>query len=92
MVSAFRGIPYTSTGSARVQGWLGSPRARLRGTRERATSGPLTLIDALEMNARTGARPWLAHTQEDDARMLIARGDPADAERAERLREEAFST
>jgi hypothetical protein len=31
--------------------------------------------DALEENARMGARPWLAHTQYDYARMLVSRGD-----------------
>jgi tetratricopeptide (TPR) repeat protein len=29
--------------------------------------------DALETNQRIGARPWLAHAQEDHARMLVAR-------------------
>jgi eukaryotic-like serine/threonine-protein kinase len=38
--------------------------------------------NALEMNRRIGARPWLAHTQEDYARMLIARGTPEARERA----------
>ena len=28
------------------------------------------------MNERMGARPWLAHTQHDHARMLDARGGP----------------
>jgi hypothetical protein len=38
--------------------------------------------DALQTNAAMGARPWLAHTQYDDARMLTARGwagDPGHA-------------
>ena len=30
--------------------------------------------EALAMNTRTGARPWLAHTQHDYAAMLLARG------------------
>ena len=38
--------------------------------------------DAMEMNARMGARPWLAHTQHDYARMLLARDGPGDRERA----------
>ena len=37
--------------------------------------------DALEMNARMGARPWLAYTREGHARMLLRRnpnvGGPA---------------
>jgi hypothetical protein len=31
---------------------------------------------ALRMNERMGARPWLAHTQEDHARMLLRRNAP----------------
>ena len=37
---------------------------------------------ALEMNQRIGARPWLAHTQTDYARMLSARREQGDGERA----------
>jgi tetratricopeptide (TPR) repeat protein len=40
---------------------------------------------ALAMNERMGARPWLAHTQGDYARMLIARDEPGDRGRALRL-------
>jgi tetratricopeptide (TPR) repeat protein len=38
--------------------------------------------NALEVNERTGARPWLAHTQHDYARMLLRRDSPGDRERA----------
>ena len=34
--------------------------------------------DALAMNARMGARPWLAHTQHEYATMLLARNQPGD--------------
>jgi adenylate/guanylate cyclase family protein len=37
--------------------------------------------DALGMNARMGARPWLAHARCDYARMLLARGEPGDRDR-----------
>jgi predicted ATPase/DNA-binding SARP family transcriptional activator len=40
---------------------------------------------ALRMNDRMSARPWLARTQQDYARMLGKRGHPGDAERAEKL-------
>jgi tetratricopeptide (TPR) repeat protein len=48
--------------------------------------------DAIEMNARMGARPWLAHTQDDYARMLLARNQAGDRERALELLTEAVST
>jgi len=48
--------------------------------------------DALEMNERMGAWPWLAHTQHDYARMLLARGSPADRERAQQLLDAALTT
>jgi hypothetical protein len=38
--------------------------------------------DALAMNARTNARPWLARTQCDYARLLLTRDTPGDRERA----------
>jgi tetratricopeptide (TPR) repeat protein len=47
---------------------------------------------ALEMNARMGARPWLAHTQRDYARMLVARSAPGDRQRAQLLLSEALTT
>jgi tetratricopeptide (TPR) repeat protein len=37
--------------------------------------------EALRMNARMGARPWVAHTEREYARMLAARGAPGDRER-----------
>jgi tetratricopeptide (TPR) repeat protein len=44
---------------------------------------------ALAMNERMGARPWLAHTQEDYGRMLLDRGD---TERASGLIAAALAT
>jgi len=40
---------------------------------------------AVNLNRRIGARPWLAQTQEDYARMLRARGRAGDDERAAEL-------
>ena len=45
---------------------------------------------ALEMNRRIGARPWLAHTQHDYARMLMARDKPGDGDRELELVREAL--
>jgi DNA-binding SARP family transcriptional activator len=48
--------------------------------------------DALAMNERIGARPWLARTQDDYAQMLLARGDPGDEEKARSLLDGARAT
>jgi eukaryotic-like serine/threonine-protein kinase len=41
--------------------------------------------EALRMNERMGARPWLAHAQEEYAHMLMRRNAEGDRERAEEL-------
>jgi tetratricopeptide (TPR) repeat protein len=48
--------------------------------------------DALAMNARMEAWPWLAHTQFQYAQMLLARGASSDRERAFALLDSALST
>jgi len=50
------------------------------------------LRDALRLNARIGARPWAARTQADLARLLLARDQPGDRERAIELLEAALGT
>jgi class 3 adenylate cyclase/tetratricopeptide (TPR) repeat protein len=45
--------------------------------------------NALALNDRLGARPWLARSQEDYARMLFERGGPGDEDRAQQLLLEA---
>jgi DNA-binding SARP family transcriptional activator len=47
---------------------------------------------ALAMNAKMDARPWLAHTQSDYARMLLARGAVGDGEKAQELLCQARTT
>jgi hypothetical protein len=47
---------------------------------------------ALEMNARIRARIWVAHTQHDYARMLVARDRPGDREKATVLAAKALAT
>jgi hypothetical protein len=42
------------------------------------------------MNQRIGARPWLAHTQQDFADMLLTRGSAGDVEKARGLLEQAI--
>jgi hypothetical protein len=47
---------------------------------------------ALEINANAGTRPWLAHTQEDYARMLLERDGPGDRSGGEVLLASALAT
>ena len=48
--------------------------------------------EALAMNERMGARPWLAYTQSDYARLLRERDAPGDRERADLLAAAARKT
>jgi class 3 adenylate cyclase len=48
--------------------------------------------DALDRNARIGARCWLARTQHEYARMLLVRGKPGDREKAAQLVNRALGT
>ena len=48
--------------------------------------------DALVADARMGARPWLAHTERDYARMLHARNGHGDRERTQVLLDDARMT
>ena len=47
---------------------------------------------ALELNASIGARPWLARTQSDYARVLLDRDAPGDREKAQELLDAALAT
>jgi DNA-binding SARP family transcriptional activator/tetratricopeptide (TPR) repeat protein len=46
---------------------------------------------AIKLNRRIGARPWLAHTQEDFAGMLLARAEARDSETAHQLMDDAMA-
>ncbi|MCI0859064.1 MAG: protein kinase [Chloroflexi bacterium] len=46
---------------------------------------------ALEMNQRMGAKPWLAHTQQQYGDMLLARGQPGDRQKATALLDQALA-
>jgi tetratricopeptide (TPR) repeat protein len=47
--------------------------------------------EALIMNARIGSKPYLSHTQQEYAEMLLARGRPGDRDRALALLDEALA-
>jgi DNA-binding SARP family transcriptional activator len=61
-------------------------------TTQRWDEAEVHFEDALAMNARMGARPWLAHTANDYARMLHARNSRGDRERAQALLGGALET
>jgi tetratricopeptide (TPR) repeat protein len=48
--------------------------------------------EAITRNTDMGARPWVAHSQHDHARMLLDRGEPGDRDRARPLLGEARDT
>jgi predicted ATPase/DNA-binding SARP family transcriptional activator len=64
----------------------------LAATMGRSADAERHFEDAVAMNSQVGARPWLAHTQEEYARMLTARGTPVDLEYAGHLLREAVAT
>ena len=47
---------------------------------------------ALERNTEMGAHPWVAHTKDDYARLLLSRDEPGDRERALKLIGDALTT
>ncbi len=61
-------------------------------TMERWEEAAQHFEDALAMNTRMGARPWLAHTQHEYAKMLLARNQPGDREEATALLNVALAT
>lgn len=63
----------------------------LASTTSRWTEAARHFEDALAMNESMGARPWLAHTQHDYARMLLDHGSPGDRERAYQLLDQALA-
>lgn len=72
------------------RGSIARDLARLAAVMERWDEAEGHFEGALELNRRTGARPWLAHTQAGYARLLEARR--TDARRAEELLAAATTT
>jgi DNA-binding SARP family transcriptional activator/tetratricopeptide (TPR) repeat protein len=75
-----------------IRGSLARYLGLLATTTRRSEEAEQHFEDALAMNAQMGARPWLAHTQNDYARMLLARGGPGDRGRAQQLVNAALAT
>ncbi len=61
-------------------------------TTNRSADAERHFEQALQRNTEMGARPWVAHTQDDYARLLWSRNEPGDRKRALDLIREALST
>ncbi len=84
-------IVQESWGSARHSSRSSRYLGLLASTMERWGDAERHFRRALEVNERIGARPWLAHTQEDYARMLLARATLGDRDKALQLLADARS-
>jgi tetratricopeptide (TPR) repeat protein len=73
-------------------GSLTRPLGSLAGLLCRFEEAERHFESALEVHRRMGARPWLAYTQHDFARMLRARGEGRDQRKALQLAGEALAT
>lgn len=79
-------VCYPELGTGAVSRYLGI----LAATVSRWPDAERHFEAAIEINHRIGARPWLAHTQRDYARMLSARDKAGDSERALELARQAL--
>jgi tetratricopeptide (TPR) repeat protein len=73
-------------------GAVGRPLGSLAGLLGRFEEAEHHFEEALEMHRRMDARPWRARTQDEFARMLLARGQARDRDRARELTGEALAT
>jgi tetratricopeptide (TPR) repeat protein len=90
-------LPYTGRNVVIVEGWacVGSadrPLGLLATTMGLWEEAEGHFEAALDLNARLGARPWLARTERGYAQMLLARRRPGDTERARDLLRHALGT
>jgi tetratricopeptide (TPR) repeat protein len=86
--AAFNAVDVTEGFTGSVSRYLGL----LASTMSRPDDAARHFEDALALNETMGARPWLAHTQHDYARLLLERDGPGDRERAQELLGAALAT
>jgi len=79
-------------GNAHYWGSVARPLGSLAGLLRRFEEAERHFETALEIHRRMGALPWLAHTQYDFARTLLARGEARDRDRALELANSALAT
>ena len=88
----FAGRNVVVSNGAACYGALSRYLGALATTLERWDDAARHFEDALAMNARMDARPWLAHTQEQYATMLLARRQSGDRDKAAALLDAALAT
>jgi class 3 adenylate cyclase/tetratricopeptide (TPR) repeat protein len=88
----FAGRNVVVSTAAACYGALSRYLGALATTLERWDDAVRHFEDALAMNARMGARVWLAHTQQQYATMLLARHQSGDRDKAAALLEAALAT
>ena len=92
ILSPFAGRNVVVSNGVTCNGALSRYLGVLATTLERWDEAARHFEDALTMNARMDARPWLAHTQEPYATMLLARRQPGDRDKAAALLDAALVT
>jgi tetratricopeptide (TPR) repeat protein len=85
ILSPFAGRNVVVSNSAACYGAVSRYLGALATVLERWDDAVRHFEDALAMNSRMGARPWLAHTQEHYAAMLLARRDSGDRDKVAAL-------
>lgn len=88
----FAGRNVVVSAAAACYGALSRYLGALATTLERWDDAAQHFEDALAMNARMDAPPWLAHTQEQYAAMLLARAQSGDRDKAAALLDAALAT
>ena len=92
ILAPFAGQNVVVANGAACYGALSRYLGALATTLERWDDAACHFEHALAMNARMDARPWLAHTQEQYATMLLARHLPGDRDKAAALLDAALTT
>lgn len=92
ILAPFAGQNVVVANGAACYGALSRYLGALATTLERWDDAACHFEHALAMNARMDARPWLAHTQEQYAAMLLARHLPGDRDKAAALLDAALTT
>ncbi len=92
LLSPYAGRTVVIGGAAACYGAVSRYLGALATTLERWDEAAQHFENALAMNTRMEAWPWLAHTQYQYATMLLTRDQPGDSEKARELLQAALAT